>query len=420
MINGYDFYFDTPYGLLTLPITPEELTIENGSNNKVVTLINEGDINILKSPSLIEVEFEARFPMRKYPYARTTAINNESFDPFGMFNLMFSGYTKEQIPYGFTPQSFDLYWNILTKLKEEKNHFRFIVARTTPNGNRTWDTNLLMALEELSTEEEADEGDDVIVAFKLKQYKEYSVKILPNSYLIPKTNDRANDGAQTGRYTVVSGDCLWNIAKRFYGDGTKWTIIYDANKQAIEDDAKKHGRKSSSNGHWIYPGLELIIPGVTGDTVTSGGSGGSGESNSSKSEVTDKRTTKTERVKFSLEVLKYPGRSTVPNIIVTFEQDDKVINKNVMPGVTLNVMVNKNSSIRISVPYLENRISPYQEAFKATLNSNRSGWQKTTTLVPGVHPVMYTKHLKKMTSNVNAFVTWKIWDTAYLDVIPKL
>ena len=61
-------------------------------------------------------------------------------------------------------------------------------------------------------------------------------------------------------YTVKSGDCLWNIAKKFYGSGSKWKTIYNANKSAIEKDAKKHGKKSSSNGHWIWPGLKLTIP----------------------------------------------------------------------------------------------------------------------------------------------------------------
>ena len=74
MTNGYDFYFKDGSDVLTFPITPSELSIKVGSNNKVVTLINEGDINILKSPALIEVEFEARFPMRKYPYSREVGI----------------------------------------------------------------------------------------------------------------------------------------------------------------------------------------------------------------------------------------------------------------------------------------------------------------------------------------------------------
>ena len=61
-------------------------------------------------------------------------------------------------------------------------------------------------------------------------------------------------------YTVKNGDCLWLIAKRFYGNGADWKKIYNANKSAIEKDAKAHGYKSSSNGHWIWAGLKLTIP----------------------------------------------------------------------------------------------------------------------------------------------------------------
>lgn len=61
-------------------------------------------------------------------------------------------------------------------------------------------------------------------------------------------------------YTVVSGDTLWGIARRFYGTGTKYHIIYDANTDLIESTAKDHGKKSSDNGHWIWPGEVLTIP----------------------------------------------------------------------------------------------------------------------------------------------------------------
>lgn len=63
-------------------------------------------------------------------------------------------------------------------------------------------------------------------------------------------------------HKVVSGDNLWNIAKKYYGNGTKQTIIYNANKDIIEATAKKYGRSSSKNGWWIYPGTVLTIPEV--------------------------------------------------------------------------------------------------------------------------------------------------------------
>ena len=235
MSKPYIFYFKTPYGVVEFPITPGELTISNGSNNKTVTLINEGEVNILHSPSLIEVEFEARFPTRKYPYSTN-------------------------------PDAIKSYMEVFTKLKEEKQPFRFLVARTNRAERSTGGTNLLVSLEELETSENADEGDDVIISFKLKQYKEYGVVKLRKSNAPTTTstsntkrdNSSKNTGQQT--YTVKSGDCLWNIAKAAYEDGSVWKKIYEANKTVIEDTAKKYGRNSSQEGHWIYPGTKLIIP----------------------------------------------------------------------------------------------------------------------------------------------------------------
>jgi murein DD-endopeptidase MepM/ murein hydrolase activator NlpD len=52
----------------------------------------------------------------------------------------------------------------------------------------------------------------------------------------------------TQTYKVVPGDSLWKIAKKYYGDGTKWPTIYNANKTII------------ANPSLIYPGQILTIP----------------------------------------------------------------------------------------------------------------------------------------------------------------
>lgn len=51
-----------------------------------------------------------------------------------------------------------------------------------------------------------------------------------------------------GTYVVVSGDSLWKIAKNQYGDGSKWSIIYEANRGTIK------------NANQIWPGQTIIIP----------------------------------------------------------------------------------------------------------------------------------------------------------------
>lgn len=49
-------------------------------------------------------------------------------------------------------------------------------------------------------------------------------------------------------YTVVSGDSLSKIAKKFYGSAKKWRKIFDANRDIIK------------NPDLIYPGQTLKIP----------------------------------------------------------------------------------------------------------------------------------------------------------------
>lgn len=61
-------------------------------------------------------------------------------------------------------------------------------------------------------------------------------------------------------YVIQKGDTLWDLAQRFFGDPTRCTLIYEYNKEVIEQDAVAHGRKNSGNGYWIYPGLSIVIP----------------------------------------------------------------------------------------------------------------------------------------------------------------
>lgn len=92
----------------------------------------------------------------------------------------------------------------------------------------------------------------------------YTTDELNTDSYVKKTNPRTDLAAASAgsgqSYTVSSGDSLWKIAQKQYGDGSKWKKIYDANKDTIEAAAKKHGKKSSDSGKWIYPGASLIIP----------------------------------------------------------------------------------------------------------------------------------------------------------------
>lgn len=71
-----------------------------------------------------------------------------------------------------------------------------------------------------------------------------------------KENNASTDEEETPQVnlsvipvTVEKGDCLWNIAAEYYGDGGKWIKIYEWNYPVIGD-----------NPSLIYEGTELSLP----------------------------------------------------------------------------------------------------------------------------------------------------------------
>ena len=83
-------------------------------------------------------------------------------------------------------------------------------------------------------------------ASALKVYTVSEKNIQP----LAKTVETRPETPASQAYTVVSGDNLWKIARRFYGGSrSDWKKIYDANAVIIEEVAKQHGKPSSDNGH---------------------------------------------------------------------------------------------------------------------------------------------------------------------------
>ncbi len=96
-------------------------------------------------------------------------------------------------------------------------------------------------------------------AHALKVYTVSELNIQPFAKTVETRPEPASGSGQA--YTVVSGDNLWKIARKFYGgSGSDWQKIYGANAEVIEAEAKKRGKSSSDHGHWIYPGCVLMIP----------------------------------------------------------------------------------------------------------------------------------------------------------------
>jgi len=82
--------------------------------------------------------------------------------------------------------------------------------------------------------------------------KEKAVLLAGNLKDVERVNDENLEAPpaeeETEFYTVKSGDSLWKIAQKFYGNGNKYQRIFEANKEVIK------------NPDLIYPGQTLRLP----------------------------------------------------------------------------------------------------------------------------------------------------------------
>ena len=144
---AYDLYL----GKMLMPITPSKISMAINNQNKTINLINDGELNLLKSAGLTDVQFTLLIPQVSYPFAR-----------YG------DG--------GFVGAS--TYLDYFEQLKQAKQPFQFILSRCMPTGKALFDTNMTVSLEDYTITEEAKNGFDLQVAISLKQYKHYATKTI--------------------------------------------------------------------------------------------------------------------------------------------------------------------------------------------------------------------------------------------------
>ncbi|MBQ7385044.1 MAG: LysM peptidoglycan-binding domain-containing protein [Ruminococcus sp.] len=221
-----------------MPETPSKLTVKIKGKNKTLELLNEGEINFLRTPGLTEITLPLTFPML----------------------------TGSRRP--------EYYLNLLEKTKTGRSTTQFIMTRTTPNGRLLFDTNIKVSVEDYTITESATNGLDVSVEVNLKQYRDYGTKTIKVETEAKKTTAAVTQQTQTQKqttttktatvtkeratttapkattYTVKKGDTLWGVAKKFLGNGAKYNLIFNANKDKIK------------NPNLIYVGQTFTIPQV--------------------------------------------------------------------------------------------------------------------------------------------------------------
>lgn len=212
-----------------MPLTPSKLQLKIKGQNKTITLVNDGEVNFLRLPGLTEVTVPLLLPMLQ------------------------SG--------GKSP---DYYLDLFEKIVTSRKSTRFILSRVSPDNKRLYDTNLSVSIESYNIDEDAANGFDVAVSLTLKQYKAFGTKTVqiippkqPTAAPVAKVEKpREASKPPKGPHTVVKGDCLYNIAAKYYGNGAQYKKIYEANRSVIDPRNQKYKMPT----YTIYPGQVLTIP----------------------------------------------------------------------------------------------------------------------------------------------------------------
>ena len=209
----YKFYFNQD----VLPVTPGAITTTFKNQNKTITLINEGEVNLPKAPGLTEYSFKFMLPWCNYPFVNmnypqmlTDAIPTVHSVLSGKWKLsnvenFFKKFNLEKFIMGDEDKlsifpSQDEWITKLSKYKTEKKAFQFKIQRIDsgfsldklPIANnidiqgwtmRTghvqfagWTTDMMVTLEDCKIIEDAKEYKDVWVEVKLKEFVPYGTK----------------------------------------------------------------------------------------------------------------------------------------------------------------------------------------------------------------------------------------------------
>lgn len=212
---------------ITIPWLPAQITFDlGGMRAATYDILDLGEVDVPSGSSLGKVSFSSVFP----------------------------GEARKGLP--FLRGSFrkpEEYQNLLTKWMQEGTKLKVIVTGT-PINQEVYCTNFVPSY--------SGGYGDINYELELKCRRDIVITSIVNTTTTtkPKAKPAANTAASYKTHKVKKGDTLWAISRKYLGSGSKYKSIYNLNKSIIESTAKKHGKKSSDGGHWIYPGTVLKIP----------------------------------------------------------------------------------------------------------------------------------------------------------------
>lgn len=217
--NRIGFWFkDSNNAYLQLPVNPSEIDYDSPYGIQTVSIANFGEVSVPGERGVKQITFSSFFP-RDY-------------------NPSYCEYEGFMSPWVWVKQ--------IENWRDTRKNIRIIISGTP--------ISLPVYISDFSLQpEKSGHPGDVFYTITLMEYRPFKAKLL-QSTAKATTTAKQPTRPETAKvspksYVVIRGDSLWKIAKEFYGDGSQWTKIYNANKSVI-----------GKNPDLIKPGQKLVIP----------------------------------------------------------------------------------------------------------------------------------------------------------------
>ena len=219
-----EIYLGTDDDKIRFPVVPSAIGVNRSNNIDTQSVLKLGEVPVFNGTSLKTIELTSFFPNQEYS---------------------FCDYTGFMKPYQFSEK--------IQKWMYEGKPLRIIVTDSP--------TNMQCLIQQFDTVEQ-DGTRDLYFTLNLVEYRPIEVPNLSNNNQSSNSNNSQNisrpgennDSSNSNQqkiHKVVKGDSLWAIAQKYYGNGSLYPKIKEANKSKYPSLAKSNV---------IYTNMELIIP----------------------------------------------------------------------------------------------------------------------------------------------------------------
>ena len=187
----------TDDGQFELAVNPKQVVVSGDNGDKTMELLNLGTVMLPGHRNPVKVTLQSFLPGSDSPFYKGTS-------PESIISMM-------------------------DKAKDGQRSIRLIISGTDINHKFLINSASRTYIEGQK---------DITVSWGLTEDRLSSVRAVASMTKTTDTglNQRPGTVETPKNVTVVKGDTLWNYAVKYYGDGTKWTKIAEAN--GVKDPKK--------------------------------------------------------------------------------------------------------------------------------------------------------------------------------------